>query len=255
MNYAWRWRVKAAAYHLLLSVAVTLVIAWLVFFVWFPDPLWRTSGGLGLFGLVVVCDLVLGPLFTLIISNPSKRRREWCIDLSIVAGIQLAALSYGVWSVWQARPIYIVFERDLYRVVRTVDIPESLMPDIPAQYRKFPLWGPEYLSLRGFTGLQEQMATTTAEIEGLPMSAQPKFWIPYEPSSIKGGATGKPLARFVEKFPEFRSDVDALLLSNELNADEISFYPFVDKTSYWTVFIRRSDGRAVGFLPVDPYQE
>lgn len=255
MNSAWRWRVTAAAYHLLLSVAVTLVIAWLVFFVWFPDPLWRTSGGLGLFGLVVVCDLVLGPLFTLIISNPSKRRREWCIDLSIVAVIQLAALSYGVWSVWQARPIYIVFERDLYRVVRTVDIPESLMSDIPAQYRKFPLWGPEYLSLRGFTGLQEQMATTTAEIEGLPMSAQPKFWIPYEPSSIKGGATGKPVTRFVEKFPEFRSDVDALLLSNGINADEVFFYPFVDKTSYWTVFIRRSDGLPVGFLPVDPYQE
>lgn len=255
MNSAWRWRFKSAAFHLLFSALVTSVIAVWVFVFWFPNPLWKTSGGLGLFGLVVACDLVLGPLFTLIISNPNKRRREWVLDLSVVVLIQLAALGYGVWSVWQARPIYIVFERDLYRVVRVTDIPESMMVDIPVQYRSFPLWGPKYLSLRGFTGLEEQMATTTAEIEGLPMSAQPKFWVAYEQNSIKGGATGKPLPVFKERFPEFRAEVDSILSRSGVTEDDVFFYPFVDKTSYWTVLVRKTDGRTLGFLPVDPYFE
>jgi hypothetical protein len=255
MNSAWHWRFKAAAYHLLFSALVVLAIAVLVFFVWFPHPLWKTSGGLGLFVLVVVCDLVLGPLFTLVISNPNKRRREWVLDLTVVAFIQIAALGYGVWTVWQARPIFIVFERDLYRVVRATDIPESLMPDIPAPYKNIPLWGPQYLSLRGFTGLGEQMETTAAEIEGLPMSAQPKFWIAYEPWSIKNGITGKPFAVFLTQFPEFRERAADIQSASGVSAEDLLFYPFVDKAAYWTIFVRKSDGQAVGFLPVDPYPD
>lgn len=251
--FAWRWRLKIASYHFFINAIVISAIALLIFYIWFPAPLWRTSGGLSLFGILVFCDLVLGPLISFIVSNPKKKRREWVFDLSFVVLIQMAALGYGVWTVWQVRPIYVVFERDLYRVVRLTDIPESLMSDIPERYRSFPILGPKYLSLRGFNSFEEQIETTAAEIEGLPMSAQPKFWIDYESGSIKNGISGKSFKVFKSNFVDFRAQADAIQADSGISANDLIFYPFVDKEVFWTVFVVKGSGRVVGHLPVDPY--
>jgi hypothetical protein len=47
-------------------------------------------GGTELFMLVVGCDLVLGPLLTLVIYNPRKKRRELIFDYSLVGTVQIA---------------------------------------------------------------------------------------------------------------------------------------------------------------------
>lgn len=119
----WKVRLRAAAIHLGISALVAAAAAWLVFAVWYPYPYREISGGRELFTLIVVVDVILGPLMTLIIFNRTKPRTELVRDLAVVALIQLAGLGYGLWSVYAARPVHMVFEFDRFRAVHAVDVP------------------------------------------------------------------------------------------------------------------------------------
>src|SRR6185295_6093639 len=58
----WREKVKAFAIHFLVTLTLSAAAATLVFLIWFPDPFADMLGGTKLFGVLVACDLGLGPL-------------------------------------------------------------------------------------------------------------------------------------------------------------------------------------------------
>jgi len=123
MSFSMRIRaaIKAALFHFLGSVLVAMMAAVLVFLVWYPHPYGLLSGGLNLFLILVAVDVVCGPLLTLVLFNPRKPRREIITDMSLVILIQLAALIYGMSTVYQARPLYLVHEVDRFRVISLPD--------------------------------------------------------------------------------------------------------------------------------------
>lgn len=67
-----------------------------------PYPYREISGGRELFLLLVAVDVVMGPLITLMIFNTGKPRRELQLDLIVVGVLQLAALAYGLSTVYAA---------------------------------------------------------------------------------------------------------------------------------------------------------
>jgi len=105
--------VHAAGIHLLCSVFVALLASVLVFGMWYPFPFRELSGGRELFLLVVVVDVICGPILTLVLFCPKKPRAELWRDLGLVAFIQLGALFYGLGAVREARPLFLVHERFL----------------------------------------------------------------------------------------------------------------------------------------------
>ncbi len=100
----------AALVHFLGSVLVAGLSAGLVFGLWYPAPYGALAGGLFLWGLMATVDVVCGPLLTLVVFDQRKPRRELKRDISFIVLFQLAALSYGLYSVAQARPIYLAYE-------------------------------------------------------------------------------------------------------------------------------------------------
>jgi len=102
-------RLRAAAVHLFVSVAIAIALVLLVTEVWYPAPLFELVQGRDIFFLIVGCDITLGPTMTLIIFNVRKPRKELVRDVAIIALVQLTALSYGVYALSQVRPAYIVF--------------------------------------------------------------------------------------------------------------------------------------------------
>lgn len=246
-------RVRAFGGHLLLSCVTAALVAALVFFVWYPAPLWQTSGGSDLLIIILVCDLILGPLITLLIANPRKSRRELTLDISLVVLVQLGALTYGMWTVLQARPTHVVFERDQYRVIRATDIPENMVRDISPGFEPNFWSGPRWISLRTFQGLGEQMAATTVELEGVPLAAQPKFWTLERPTAPVLLRTGKSLSDFLTRFPDQAAEVTSVLQREKLTLADLLYFPFVDKKHYMTVLVNKDTGEPVAYLPVDPY--
>ena len=138
----WRDRLKASGIHLGISLGVAALAALLVFGIWYPYPYGDISGGRELFLLVITVDVTLGPLVTLAVFNRAKPRAELRRDLAIVALLQLGALGYGLWTVYVARPVHMVFEIDRFRVVHAIDVPEELLAKTPAGIDPLPITGP-----------------------------------------------------------------------------------------------------------------
>ena len=72
-------------------------------------------GGETLLRLLIGVDVVLGPLITLIIFDPEKPRLKY--DLAVIAVLQFAALAYGSYVMFEARPVYNVFVGDRFETV------------------------------------------------------------------------------------------------------------------------------------------
>ena len=100
----WAWnfeeRLRASGIHLGISLAISVMAAALVFGLWYPYR--EISGGRDLLMLLVAVDVVMGPLITLAIFNRAKPRRELFLHLTVVGLLQLAALGYGLWTVFAA---------------------------------------------------------------------------------------------------------------------------------------------------------
>lgn len=99
----WRAKAGALALHLLASTLLVGVALILMRLCWFPEPLFATDGGGTGLKLLLLVDLVLGPLLTVIVFNPKKARRSMVLDLSLIAVLQLAAYGAGLWSIHGVR--------------------------------------------------------------------------------------------------------------------------------------------------------
>lgn len=117
---ALRDRLRAAAIHLGLSAAGACAVLALVMMGWYPPPMPRLLGVDAILLIMLCVDVVLGPLFTLIVFDRRKRHLKW--DLAVVAALQLGALAYGLYAVHQGRPAFVVLVKDRFEVVSPADL-------------------------------------------------------------------------------------------------------------------------------------
>ena len=110
----------------------------MVFGLWYPAPYRQMLQVDHIYLLVLAVDVVCGPLLTLILASPKKSRRERWLDFSLIGVIQLAALAYGMHSVWVAPPVALVFETDRLVVVTANEVNTDALPKAPAGLRQLP---------------------------------------------------------------------------------------------------------------------
>lgn len=136
-------KLKAAAWHFLLTFWVAGLCGLLIFGVWYPEGLATYVGGVELYQLVLLVELTVGPLMSLIIFNPAKPKGELVRDYCVVGLIQIAALTYGLWTVAQARPVYLVFVKDRIEVVAAVAFDSTDLEQAAPEYSNISWMGPK----------------------------------------------------------------------------------------------------------------
>ncbi len=247
-------RLKAALTHLAATAAVALVSAMLVFYVWYPSPFEQLSGGADLFKLIVICDIVLGPLLTLIVFNPKKSRYSLIRDLAVICSIQLVALLYGMWAVFIARPIYVSFEKDSFRVVHANEVVDRQRPDQWDSTLSYSLTGPKPISLRPFKDQKEFFAVSDDEIgAGIKLSFRPELWQPYEADRLGMILASKPLVQLIATKPHLADQVQAAVKQTQIQAKDILYLSIVSRDKYWTVFLKNDSAEIVGYMNLDTY--
>ena len=125
---AWREKIRAMLLHFLVTLVMAAIAAAVIFLVWFPDPFQAMLGGVKFFLLISLCDLVLGPLISLVIYNSRKSRRELVTDYTVVGLVQIAALVYGVFILSGTRPVYITFVASTHANEAIIHPPMPLLP-------------------------------------------------------------------------------------------------------------------------------
>ncbi len=100
-------RYLASFYHLLLSLAIFIGLAYLVVFVWYPSFFYAIEGGWEGMRIIIAVDLVLGPLLTLIVFKAGKPGLKF--DLFCIGATQALCLAAGLYVVYSERPTFFIF--------------------------------------------------------------------------------------------------------------------------------------------------
>jgi hypothetical protein len=244
---------KAAITHLGLSILVALICAGLVFGVWYPFPYRELSGGRELFMLVVIVDIVCGPLLTLVLFNPQKPRGELIRDLGLVAIIQLAALIYGLWSVWQARPLFLINEFDRFKVVAAPEINQFDFTKLPASLQP-KLWaGPITAGLRQPKDQAEREKVMFESVQGgADYAERPEFYLPYESEvALASLKRAKPVVDFLKRYPAQTAAVTSIASSAGLTVEALQYVPIIARVD-WIALVDKK-GMIIGFVPGDGF--
>ncbi len=244
---------RASAIHLVLSLIISVLASLLVFGLWYPYPYREISGGRELFFLVTAVDVVIGPLITLVIFNRIKTPRHLVMDFTMVGFLQIAALSYGLWTVFTARPVHLVFEYYRIAVVHAADIDPATLTQAPHALQALPLTGPTLLSLRPFKDGEEQLESTMMALNGVPQAAQPALWQPWDLARADILKESRPVAQLKERFGAQMALIDSTIASTGHSVDTLRYLPLVGRKVGWTVLIDGESTEPVGFLPLDSF--
>lgn len=246
-------RFRFAGIHLLASAVIAGIIGLWMFFIWYPEPFRTLSGGLHLFGILVLVDLVLGPCATFVVSTPHKPSRELKTDIALIALLQLVAMGYGTWTVYQARPVYMAFEIDRFRTIHAIDVPQELLPSAPEGLQALPLMGPGLVAVRPFKSDAEKTDATLAALQGIHLGSRPDLWMPYDMALLQIQKEAKPLADLLSRKPNQAAAVVEAFESTGVPAEEILYLPLAGRQDFWTVLIHKRTGRPLAYASVDPY--
>lgn len=202
-----RW--QASGLHFLICVAIAVAVVTVMLTLWYPGLLFQASGGGGLLYILVGVDVTLGPLLTLIVFKAGKPGMKF--DLSVIAAVQVAALLYGGYIVFLARPAFIVFVKDRLEVVSAADLePEDLAAARYPQFRQPPLTGPLLAAADIPTDTGERQKVILAALSGRDLQHFPRLYVPYAERASEILARAKPLARLRTE-PEVVQAIDEFL--------------------------------------------
>lgn len=245
-------RARAAGIHLLISAAVAAVAAALVFGVWFPGIYRQVAGGRDLFILITSVDVVLGPLLTFAVFNLKKGWPHLRRDLAVIGVIQLAALVYGLVTVYGARPVAMVFEADRFRVITVAQVEMEELPQARPEYRQLPLAGPWLLGARVPKPGDEANDALFKGLRGIDRAQRPLFWQPYAESTADALARARPLAVLLAKYPALAGNVRAELQSLQVDEASAKFLPLIGRGGDWVVILD-STGKLVHYVQAEGF--
>jgi len=170
-------RVKAFGVHLLTSAVIALAVVALVFGLWYPAPLATATGVTGIFLILLIVDVCLGPLLTLLVYKEGKK--TLVMDLTIIVLLQLGALGYGVYTVAEGRPAWLVFSVDRFELVRINDIDERKLDEAADEFKSPGWFGPQWVAAQNPTNTDARNTLMfEALIGGVDASARPNLYIP-----------------------------------------------------------------------------
>lgn len=244
---------KASSIHFLGSLLIAALAAALVFLLWYPFPYRELAGGRELFILVVGVDVVCGPLLTAVLFNPLKPRTELWRDLGLVVLIQVAALVYGMFTVWQARPLFLALEVDRFKVVMSAVLEPIALAALPPALN--PSWfsGPVVVALREPADSNERNKVLLESVQGgRDYAERPEFYLPYEgPNALKSLKRAKPLAVFLEKQPQQADTARILALEKGADMAQWLYLPVIARQDWVAVLDKQ--GQIQGFLKGDGF--
>lgn len=169
-------RLKFFLSHLSISFLIALLVVGLVFFIWYSSPLATAVGVTHIFLMLLVIDVILGPLLGLLIYKEGKKTLKF--DLSVIILIQIAALCYGVFSIEQGRPAWLVFHADRFELVRKNDLILENIGQAQPQFQQVSWTGPQFAAVKLAVSPQQRQNDMFIEVlGGISLARQPARYV------------------------------------------------------------------------------
>lgn len=243
------YKLKAFGWHLVASLVIAAVSLGVVFFVWYPQPLYQATGVIKIFLIILGIDIILGPLLTFIVAKPHKKSLKF--DLAVIVLIQLAAFIYGFYHVYDGRPVWIAYNVDRFDLVKNNEIDKRKLTDALPMYQKVSQSGARYVAA--------VIPTDNSEIRneilfdeigsGIAPSQRPELYQPLSAIDDVMMNRAKPIDELYDY--NDKADVDHILLDYP---DADGFLPLKANAVDMTVLINKAhDNKVIEIVDLRPW--
>lgn len=243
-----RYQVRAFLIHLAASALLAMMTLMLVFFVWYPAPLHRAVGVTEIFLIVLGVDVVIGPLLTFVVFKPGKKSLRF--DLATIVCLQLAAFFYGLWTVAEGRPAWLVFNADRFDLVQAYQVDSRKLDQARPEYRSSSWFGPRWVAAHRPDDAEERKTILfEALTTGIDVAQRPALYRPLSEEAASIKAKAKPLA----ELERFNPSVEvAKLLAAWPEAD--AFLPMMCRVQAVTVLLNKESARVIAVVDLNPWE-
>jgi len=245
-------KLKAFLMHFSLSALIISIFLAVVYFIWYPQPFLDLEGGLEILLLLVTVDLILGPTLTFILYRPKKKGLYF--DLTMIAIVQITALLYGVNTVYQERPQYIVFSVDRFNTIPASAIDTQTLTDKSLQTGLFDK--PRFVFVEpprdteNMFKLLEEIGKGGEDIDG-----RPEFYRDYtkHKKNIVNNKNQLSLTAIIKEFPKQQALIELFAKQQQLKPEQLIFFSLVGKQKNYIIVLNQQ-AIMVGSLAVNPWQ-
>ena len=251
LRYAMRYAIR----HGILSLLVVTFSAAAVYGLLYPQPYQVMLGVSRIFLLLLVVDAVCGPLLTLLLTSPRKSRRERWVDFTLIGLMQLAALLYGLHSVWIGRPVVLAFEVDrlVVATANEVQTETDSLAQAPEGMQRLPWWGVLQVGTRSPQGNEEMFASVALSMSGVSPAMRPGWWQPWDMAVEGIRRRAIPVTRLLRHRSQDAVTLQAAIATTGLPAEYLSYLPLTSRqTKDWIVLLDR-EIRIVGYAQIDGF--
>ena len=241
-------RIRAACIHLIASGAIAALLFLFFWFRLYAAPLFQAAGGLEIFVTLLAIDVVLGPLMTLIVWK--KDWKQLRRDLAVIAFVQIAALCYGIYTLWIARPVYIAALVQRFDVVHATDVHDA---EIAASGKSLPWLGPEWVGIKQATDPKERERVMFASLGGVDYGHFPQHHQPIENMRDEILKSAQPLVELKKLNPGEEVAIDRWVERRGAKPDAVVFQGLRARSQDMAVVMDAKTAKVIGIAPFKPW--
>lgn len=241
-------RIKAFLVHGLISIIIASLSMSLVYFIWYPAPLAVATGVMHIFLLMLCIDVVMGPLLTLLVYKTGKKTLKF--DLTIICLLQLAALTYGLFTVYQGKPAWLVYNADRFDLVRINEIDMRKIEKAQSKYQDASFLFPNWVAALPPKNINDRNTITfEAVLSGVDIAQRPELYVDL-------GQVKKQIQSHVimlKELEKYNSKMDVAQILAQ-HPEATGFVPLKANAVDMTVLINKDKGEVIKIVDLRPWK-
>lgn len=241
-------RLKFFLNHFLLSFLIALLVVGLVFFIWYPSPLATAVGVTHIFLMMLAIDVILGPLLGLLVYKEGKKTLKF--DLGVIIALQVSALCYGLYSIEQGRPAWLVFYVDRFELIRKNDLLLENIDQAEKQFQQVSWAKPQFVTIKTITNTQQYQDDIFTEVMGgVSLAQKPERYVDFVQAKSQ-------LQQRAKNLKELNQYNDAQQVDRILSKypQATGFVPLKANAVDMTVLINKDKGEVVKIVDLRPWK-
>lgn len=246
-------RFTAFFMHISASLVVALGAIFIVYFIWYPAPLDQAYDIFHIFLLLLAVHLTIGPILTFLVYQPQKKLLA--LDLSIIVILQLLTLGYGLHTIFQGRPAFIVFAQDRFETVSPIDIDSESQAQALKEGNELARasWlNPVWVATQASKDPKRANEILFSALQGGPdWPNLPELYTPLADLKVRMLEKAKSLPALRILYKEENLDIKNQL--TDYKDSDVKWLPLKGKTKNMIVLLDAKSAEIISVLNIDPY--
>lgn len=195
-------RIRFFLLHLFLCLSITILLLGTVYLTWYPNPLAQAVGADKIFVLILIVDVIIGPSLGLLVYK--ERKKSLKFDLGIIILLQFTALVYGIYSLAEGRPVWMVYNIDRFELIKKNELFIDDVKKIESAFLHESRFGPQYAAQPSKDKKQQEDDLFAEAVGGISLAQKPERYVEFK--TVKSGIKQKMLP--LKQLEQFNKTVD-----------------------------------------------